>query len=258
MYRTFDLKKRASGFTLIELLVVISIIALLIAILLPALSKARQATEYSACMSNLPQLSIAAYTYAVDHDGKYPSRNEPNTHVAPTIWRFGGSADYRHIWEGYVSGYDIDDPGDVFWSPSNPYPAEQNAGRVRWPHGGMVWQTGHAFYPNFRVESNKWAEGQAYTSIDDAKPTSQIWTDLAEDKTLQHGWWRLINHPATGGDSQNEFSEDGPAGVHSALHDGSVQWYNYPNEMEIAAYQHGASVPGDWRGKPGGRSWQDD
>jgi prepilin-type N-terminal cleavage/methylation domain-containing protein/prepilin-type processing-associated H-X9-DG protein len=58
------------GFTLIELLVVISILALLIALLLPALQKAQQLAVSTQCLSRVRQLGVGWYTYATDNDGK--------------------------------------------------------------------------------------------------------------------------------------------------------------------------------------------
>ncbi len=63
--------KRA--FTLIELLVVIAIIALLISILLPALSRSRQLGRATSCMSNLHSLGEAVHMYADANDGRFPS-----------------------------------------------------------------------------------------------------------------------------------------------------------------------------------------
>lgn len=65
--------QRHTAFTLIELLVVISIIALLIAILLPALSSAREAAKAIQCSSNQRQTSIAIFSWAGDHNDKYLS-----------------------------------------------------------------------------------------------------------------------------------------------------------------------------------------
>jgi len=63
---------RRSGFTLIELLVVISIIAMLIAILLPTISRARTSAQRTICLSNHRQLTSLILMYAEQHRGIFP------------------------------------------------------------------------------------------------------------------------------------------------------------------------------------------
>jgi prepilin-type N-terminal cleavage/methylation domain-containing protein/prepilin-type processing-associated H-X9-DG protein len=65
-------RRNSFAFTLVELLVVIAIIGVLVAVLLPALSRARERAETISCQSNLRQIVTAAFNYATDYKGTMP------------------------------------------------------------------------------------------------------------------------------------------------------------------------------------------
>lgn len=88
-------RNTTKGFTLIELLVVISIIALLIGILLPALGAARRAAESSQCLSNQRQLCVAIHTMGVDEKSYLPFMWDANARGEYLTWR-------GHLWD-YVN-----------------------------------------------------------------------------------------------------------------------------------------------------------
>ncbi|MBN8524964.1 MAG: type II secretion system protein [Planctomycetes bacterium] len=76
---------RQTGFTLIELLVVISIIAILAAMLLPAISLVRRAAQASSCASNQRQITLAVLAYADEQTGMLPYANGPTASAAGNL-----------------------------------------------------------------------------------------------------------------------------------------------------------------------------
>ena len=74
------------GFTLVELLVVISIIAMLVAILLPALAKARYQAQRAYCLNNVKQQYLAQWMYTLENDGQFPLHNGPRATFLGADW----------------------------------------------------------------------------------------------------------------------------------------------------------------------------
>jgi prepilin-type N-terminal cleavage/methylation domain-containing protein/prepilin-type processing-associated H-X9-DG protein len=135
---------RKSAFTLIELLVVIAIVAILAALLLPALNKAQSSAQAIHCTSNLKQLQLAWHFYADDHN----DRLVPNFHLGTA----GNWKSIRSSSKSWVSGCPLSDSTSVGIHRGVLWPYIQSEGiyrcpsdRTRWPY--TSWPDGTVSAP---------------------------------------------------------------------------------------------------------------
>ncbi len=102
------------AFTLIELLVVIAIIGILASLLLPALSRARETSRRTTCVSNLRQANLAIHLYADDYADVLPVLPDPNPYPN------GVGAYYKQLVKGYLGLSGLASPAEkVFVCPSD-------------------------------------------------------------------------------------------------------------------------------------------
>jgi len=165
------------AFTLIELLVVISIIALLISILLPALSSTRRSARRVQCATALNQVGTAAASYAADHKGLIPEPFDTNyPYEARMALRSG---DGRGIGELYGKDY-IQTP-EIFYCPSQTDEKMQFGyytsadGSWGYPAGDWALRITYMWNPN--VDTNR---DLLFKRLDQMKPDTLLALDTVE------------------------------------------------------------------------------
>ncbi len=128
------MRMRVRGFTLIELLVVVAIIGLLMAILLPSLSRAREQSKSTICLSNMRQVGLGFYYYGEDHGGHPPpNRMRPSPGApyggTPPEYRDSDWWYYAHMVLKYVPSQERSQTNAAF-SGVFRCPADPEAGRA--------------------------------------------------------------------------------------------------------------------------------
>ena len=114
-----DRKENSSAFTLIELLVVIAITAILAALLLPALCRAKASAQRTECLSNLRQITLGIQLYAGDNQDTLPAA--PNVTGGP-IETNHAAIFYKRLIRNYVGLHNASSPQDkVFACPADTF-----------------------------------------------------------------------------------------------------------------------------------------
>ncbi|MCW5552824.1 MAG: prepilin-type N-terminal cleavage/methylation domain-containing protein [Verrucomicrobiae bacterium] len=133
------------GFTLVELLLVVAILALLAALLLPVMSRAKPRAQRAACMNNQRQLYLLLQAHALDHDGAVPlgyrlGRKQFNTTIYVVPPGHGVLLGRLHS-EGLLAEPGIlycpaeRDPLRAFNTPENPWPPRTNGVSLQGGYG---------------------------------------------------------------------------------------------------------------------------
>jgi prepilin-type N-terminal cleavage/methylation domain-containing protein len=226
----FPDRSSASGFTLIELLVVIAIIAILAALLLPALASAKEKGKRAACLSNLRQVALGTTLYAGDFNDQILQNIQglsPDGVSCPPeyYWTQAGRDQYNKNLRAYGMNFSTNGPC-VWVCPSVPPPRNV----ITFNGSIMFWETGYTYWGGMRVWDNG-AGGFPSCSpqnISKAKPGWCLASDIVERTTT----------PPTAA-HLNRIGK--PVGGNEAFCDASARWVKIQSMYYLAGWASGTT-----------------
>ena len=208
------------AFTLIELLVVIAIIAILAALLLPALARAKENATGIACMNNNKQIMLAWSLFASDHEDRIPYasayKSEPTW---PFAWAVGVlrltgvNEDLSFVTEGVIKKY-VGNSKDVFKCPADKAIITNNRGQKIYrdrSYSMNIFMGGWSGWP-FGVDT-QWT---TYRKIEEIGNPSEKWILLdMRGESINAGNYRVDMAGYPGDGSKYGFQQDWPGVYHN-------------------------------------------
>ncbi|MEX2671457.1 MAG: type II secretion system protein [Phycisphaeraceae bacterium] len=237
-------RRRIVGFTLIELLVVVGIIALLMAILLPALGRARQEALKVSCASNLRQWGSSLAIWANDHNNRFPlNGGSPDGlyRTEPPYW----NGEYHEFVADYLTGFDA----EAIRSGENNIltcPTEQNErNHTNQPDLSDPQDQTHLTLGYYTLPNRNSPPGNI-TTWDGTRPwVTKITYDgafskapLMSDVLQAFNGEFIYNDVPSANHMRGSGETDTFAGANFLFEDGSVRWHNR-DEISRGAVQDG-------------------
>ena len=250
--------RRRNGFTLIELLVVISIIAILISILLPALQSTKHHSKVLLCLNNLRQVGVGLTNYAIENNYNYPSHCSDDVNI---IYRldnpWGSNPDRRPAFRQIAGGRPADllfCPLNSGWTPekastfvnswSDDYVVHNGAGQqyhligyniMSLPHPSIYWDWSQSGNPDLN------GDGQPDQPLGPGPSDSAIASDTNWSAPLQgygtpYTAWGSAHNPGGNGEpfkESNVLFADGHGQTRGQLQNfviryaGNIDWMQY-------------------------------
>ena len=238
-----DMRTR-NAFTLIELLVVVSVIALLLALLLPALTKAKEAAQILGCGNNQRQLLIALTTHASDNEGNFAPGSGYHL-TSPNRGRRGIGDFFDVLVPEYV------EPPELWYCPAGKFFADTPMPPPRPDTAHLIPPGGPTFW-DFPGSGGTIHPGDSYSMPGHAHITQSVYVNLIEkggykdiaSKLSDPGDWVVVtdgtffdstdgsyilaNHPGLSANwnlhPRAYGRNGGPVGINTATVDGSVRW----------------------------------